>query len=263
MNATMSGKKIASDTQKLGEKFQDGVYTTATDPAGAQGGAIAGAFQRAFGGRSRMDDKMRMRDQISDAQGNTPFGQLTYTDEVGRWLEDKAEKTEEANFDAWFGANFNKSNLADRQIAQSLNPKYYSEREKFMRERTEAALRLKLIQLRGPQSEDDMYMLYLVETGRVELPEDWDRIGPVLTGPMNNANEEQKFKDRLFRLPRITSQFERARNARGNQANGAFGNVNAAGASAFNWQGGQFGGFNGMFSRAPGSVASQFQQQLQ
>lgn len=251
----MSGRKITHETQKLGEKFQDGVWTGVPDAQGQQGGAIAGQFQRAFGARDAMDDEMRLRMQLADgrADGRTPFGQLQYTDKVGRWLQRKAQSAEEANFDGWFNRNFNKSNLADRQVAQALNPEFYSAREQFMRERTEAALRLKLIQLRGPQNEDDMYMLYLVETGRIELPEDWDRIGPVATNATVPAVMQQQLRERMFRLPKITGRARRSINADFNSQNGAWGSRAAANSSFANSPDLQFPG-NGSSFGAGGTM---------
>lgn len=258
----MSGAKIASETQKLGQTFQDGVQTAPTNADGAQGGAIAGQFQRAFGARDAMDDQMRLRTQISDGQGNTPFGQLQYSDKIGRWVERKAQSAEAANFDAWFNVNFNKSNLADRQVAQSLNPDFYKQREQFMRERTEAALRLKLIQLRGPQNEDDMYMLYLVQTGRVALPADWDRIGPAGGEQFNAGLQQQRFKSRLFKLPRITSNDRREFNAPRNAARGAWGNADQAQQSLAGDAALRFPGSNAMGAGLNTSVMGDFDRYM-
>lgn len=197
----------------MGERFADGVVTAASNDDGVQGGAKAVQFQRQFSARDRMDDEMNQKMQLMDKDGMTPFGQVYYDDKVGKWLERKQAVAETANLDAWFNENFNKNNLADRQFAQQIYPEFYDSREQEMIKRAKEAVKLKMIQLRGPQSKDDMYKLWLINTGRVQLPDDWDRIGP--SAKPNNqpdydaAQSAAAFKAGLFRLPKFSTTSQR------------------------------------------------------
>lgn len=224
--ATREGGELLNEGRAMSETFADQPVTAPATTGGTQGGAQAEAFPRRFGGATRYDDEMNMKMQLMDDNGMTPFGQVYYDDKVGRWLEKKQQVAELANLDSWFGANFNKNNLADRQFAQTIYPEYYSAREQEMARKAKAALDLKLIQLRGPQSKEDMYKLWLINTGRVTLPEDWDRIGPA--GFKGAAEESKLFKAGLLKIPKLRTQTQRADNARQAQKYGLWGDLNAA-----------------------------------
>lgn len=259
------GESITNMTQKVAETLQPGVYTAPTSNAGAQGGANAFAFQRAFDARSPMDDTMRLRMGMSDGQGNTPFGQLTVGDKELRWLKKKADITEIANFDQWFGKNFNTADLAGRSFAQSVYPEYYAEREKFMRERTEMALKVKLIQLRGPKSQEDLQLWYLINTGRVALPDDWDRIGPSLApgAGLNQAQQAQNLARRMVRPPKFVGDNRRYANAStpAGRANGAS-RANAQDGIGGPGGIGAFPGASVFGVRSPDSVPAEFFQSM-
>ncbi len=221
------GMKLAKEAQVLTERMQDGVITAPAPTGGVQGGAQAVQFQKKFNARDKFDDEMNTKMQLMDDTGMTPFGQVYYDDKVGRWLERKAAVSEAANFDAYFNREFNKNDLASRQWAQQIHPDFYKAREDEMNERAEIVLRLKKIQLRGPQDKQDLYMLWLIESGRVELPEDWDVIGPSyhgtkISGAAKRANESNYNKG-LIRMPLFLTNSQRA--VRANEANtyGAWG----------------------------------------
>lgn len=222
--ASAKGMKIANAGRDVSEVMEDGVITAAPDNTpNAQGGQQAVAMPRKFLSRDPMDDKMRQRLQLMDKDGMTPFGQVYYDDSVGRWLEKKEAATELANMDAWFGQNYNKSSIAERQFAQQIYPEYYTEREKLMMEKAAMVVKLKAIQLRGPRNKEDLMLQYLVQSGKVQLPADWDRIGTsTLTAP-DMTVQRANFARGLVRLPRFETNVERQVNARSAQTLG--GNV--------------------------------------
>ena len=122
MSAVAEGRKLVQKGAEMTRQMQDGPTTGQVVGGGVQGGAIAGQFQRKFGGASAFDDEMNQRMQLMNDQGMTPFGQVYYDDKVGKWLQDKQKVAEVANLDAWFGAQFNKNDLASRQFAQQIYP---------------------------------------------------------------------------------------------------------------------------------------------
>jgi hypothetical protein len=205
MSAPNEGMHLAREAQSFTEKMRDNLVTGDVQRQGTQGGAIPAQLPRKVVAFDRMDDEMNTKMQMMDDKGMTPFGQVYYDDKVGRWLERKAAAVETANLDAWFNKEFNKPNLADRQFAQQIYPEFYREREKLMMERAQEVLKLKMIQLRGPQSKEDMYKLWMLNTGRVELPDDWDRIGSD-GGQVGNTDAQQRnFRSGLVRLPLFDS----------------------------------------------------------
>lgn len=207
------GARLVDQAQKMSEAFQAGVVTAPEIPAGNTGAPAAAQFPRKFGGRDPYDDVMNMRQQLAtDKMGNTPFGQLEYTDDVARYFIRKQERASEADFDAWFNRNYNKNDLASRQFAQEINPQFYSEREKEIMARAKEAAALKIIQLRGPRTKEELYKVWLIESGRVELPEKWDRIGPSYAYSEQKANQE--FKKGLFSLPKFLNRSQRDANSK-------------------------------------------------
>lgn len=236
------GLHLAQKAQDVTEKMEDGVYTAGAPQGGVQGGAQAVMFQRKFDARDPMDAEMNTRMQMMDSNGMTPFGQVFYDDKIGRWVERKAAVAEAANFDRYFAQNFNKNDLASRQFAQKINPEFYQQREREMNERAEMVVKLKGIQLRGPQSKEDLYMLWLIESGRVRLPKDWDRIGPGFTGTDADLNDstlkykafnKENYARGLIRLPLFLTDQQRATRAAQNRAEDAWGSTDPGVTSSF------------------------------
>jgi hypothetical protein len=210
MSAPNEGMHLAREAQSFTEKMRDNLVTGNVQTQGTQGGAIPAQLPRKIVAFDRMDDEMNTKLQLMDDKGMTPFGQVYYDEKVGKWLERKAAAVETANLDAWFNKEFNKPNLADRQFAQQIYPEFYREREKLMMERAQEVLKLKMIQLRGPQSKEDMYKLWMLNTGRVQLPADWDRIGSDGGQPGDPARRKSNFSSGLVRLPLFDSAPTRA-----------------------------------------------------
>lgn len=244
MSASRFGMKLANQGREVTDIMRDGVVTGSTNNQGVQGGATAMQFERKFDARSPYDDVMNTKMQLMDDKGMTPFGQVYYDDKTGRWLEKKEAAVEAANFDSYFNANFNKNDLASRQWAQSIHPEFYTSREQEMTKKAEVILKLKKIQLRGPQDDDDLYMLYLIDTGRVTLPQEWDRLAPAADKP--SENNSTLFKDGLVRFPRFRNLTQRKSAAEGNGQSGAWGKP----ANATNAFGGNLDGTNKPFSRS-------------
>lgn len=215
MSAVSKGTQLDATAKAATEAFEPGVVTSRPDAAtNVQGGAIAGQFQRKFEARSKRDDMVRMKQQLMDPQtGTSRFGTVQASDADFRWLADKAKAAEAADFDAWFGQHFDKNDLASRQWAQEVNPDYYKERERLILEKAKMAARVRTIQLRGPQSEEDLMLMWALNTGRVQLDKDWDRIGPVVTDGFQYdalADEQQRiFKRGLFSIPTLQTQVRR------------------------------------------------------
>lgn len=218
MSAVREGQHLANEGRELTQKMRDGVLTGAPKgDAGVQGGAKAIDLQRDFTAYDSRDDLVRRKMQLMDDDGMTPFGRVYYSDEDGKWLEKKEAAVESANFDKWFNDSFNKNDLASRQLAQQLNPEFYAARERKLRERTEEVLALKNIQLRGPQTEEDLRRLFLINTGRVQLPPDWDRIGSTTQDPKRTM---QVFQQGLIRAPLFYTRRQRTTTANQNVALG-------------------------------------------
>lgn len=261
MSAVREGGKLANQARDLSDVMAPGVITAPPAQGGQQGGAAAGNMPRKFGGADPYDDVMNMRQQLSDGQGKTPFGDLEYTDEVARWQIRKQKIAELAEFDSWFGKNYNVNDLAGRTFAQEVNPEYYSAREREIMTKAKMAAKLKMIQLRGPKNKEDLYMVWLIESGRVVLPPDWDRIGSSGKEAFVADTEKAHLGRGMFRQPRFTNEQQRARQTTSDANPFQSNDPDAAANNAFPFQGTNLGG-NKPLSKGPNSVARGFLSQM-
>ncbi len=167
--------------QQWSNKMEAGIKTSdSVAPVGGRPVTQAPTYSRRFNDGVTAADEARQLKQklITDAStGATPFGVATFDEKDARALLAKEAQVKEADFDGWFGANFQVSDLPTRQLAAKLNPDYYNSREKQMVERAKMALRIHLIQFRGPRDEEDLRILYGLATGDIVLGANWDKIG--------------------------------------------------------------------------------------
>jgi hypothetical protein len=216
----MSGKKgskIVSFTKDVSEQAEAGLYTHAqvAEPGVAQAMSTGSFPRKGFEARDPRDELIAEKIQFTNAQGMTPFGQVTATDEDFKWLQKKRETEAYANLDKWIGKNFHKADLPTRKWLQETFPDYYESRERIMVERAKLALRIKLLKLRGAKNEEDLLMQWGLQTGRIKLDEDWDVIGPYKeTGvAVDDAEQNARYKNGLFSFRRYVSETERQDNA--------------------------------------------------
>lgn len=210
------GRKLVSKTTDMSEKLEGG-FTTHAAPD-KKGAVATGSFPRkGLEARDARDELMAEKMQFIDGkQGMSPFGLVTASDADFRWAQKKRETEALANFDAWAGQNFHSNDPALRKWHQEINPSYYEERERLMVERAKLALRIKLLKFRGPKTEEDLITVWGLQTGRIKLDDDWDRIGPYEEAGSTHSHSTQaeRFKNGLFSFRRYLAGDERERNAK-------------------------------------------------
>lgn len=190
------------------EKAKDGVQTTASYPRYGLGSADPRHDER-------LAEKMQMV-AAGGGTGQTPLGMVTATDQDFEVLRRKRDTEAFANFDAWVGKNFHTNDLATRKFLQEIWPEYYEARERAMVERAKFALRVNLLNLRGARNEEDLALEWALNTGRVKLDKDWDRIGASVPGGGYDAvqkDQQQRFRNGLFSVRRYLSEKDREENA--------------------------------------------------
>ena len=212
------GRKLVSKTTNMSEQLEAGMTTHAAPTLAANDAVPTGSFPRkGFEARDARDELMAEKMQFIDKRdGMSPFGLVTASDADFRWMQKKRETEALANFDAWAGANFHSNDPALRKWHQEINPSYYEERERIMVERAKMALRIKLLKLRGPKTEEDLITIWGLQTGRIKLDADWDRVGPFEgnAAQHNHTTQVERFKNGLFSFRRYLSLDERGRKRR-------------------------------------------------
>lgn len=208
----------SSETMRDYTRRAQGGQVTHEDPTSNNPAQSSYSYPR--GGLSsttpELDQRMRTRMELLNADGSSRFGMVNATDADFEWLERKRKLEELANFDAWVGRNFHKGDVAARKWLQETMPEYYEAREQLAVERAKFALRVFLLKLRGPKNEKDLLLLWGLESGRIQLDEGWDRIGyhVNLKEGDSMAENQKRFAKNLFGPYRYLTQKQREENAK-------------------------------------------------
>lgn len=196
MSAAEAGRKLQNTEDEVTTSLKAGVVTAQRDQTAAAGGTGAQQFPRDFkAGTEEWDRVQALRQQLvtDPANAMTPFGQLQFSDKDAYALLKKQQALKEADFDSWFAEQYHVNDLPTRQFAQEINPGFYAAREAKMVERAKMALRIKLIELRGPRDEKDLQIVYGLKTGEIRLDPGWDQIGYTPNG-FDQATESGRLR---------------------------------------------------------------------
>lgn len=213
------GARLVNEVAEVTRQAEAGVVTheAPEDRADAPAQTTAVYPRGGLDARSSRDEIIRQKQQLMEKDtGFSPFGVVQATDEDFKWLQKKRETEEFANLDAWVGKNFHKADVATRKWLQETYPEYYESRERLMVERAKLALRIKLLQLRGPKNEKDLILQWGLQTGRIKLDEGWDRVGMEFKDGINQpdmAKQRERFRNGLFSIKRYQTDKSRIANA--------------------------------------------------
>lgn len=210
----MSGSQLINETTAYTAEAEGGIYTHGVEKSSNPAMRAASFPTSEFKNRSPLDEQMQQRVEMVKAYGGsgaTPFGQLTVTDRELAWLAQKRETAEAANLDAWIGSHFNVNDVATRAWLQRTYPQYFERREEEMTRRAKFALRVNLLLMRGPRNRKDLILQWGLQTGRITLDKDWDRIGPHLGDgeAFDNAAQQKRYRNGLFSIRRYMTDAER------------------------------------------------------
>lgn len=196
------GSRLVSKAQKYTTDARAGIYTHDVDTP-TTGGQMTASFPRGgLSAESKRDELVREKMQMMDpATGMSAFGMVQATDADFKYLQKKRETEEAAKLDAWIGKNFHTNDVALRKWLQEVYPDYYEVREREMVDHAKFALRVQLLLLRGPKTQEDLILMWGLQTGQIHLDRDWNVIGPSVTGPMDaqrGALEQKRFQYQLM-----------------------------------------------------------------
>ncbi len=195
---------------------EQGIFTHGIRTA-ANGAAVTSSFPR--GGLESRDYKrdeiLRMKHEMlkqAGGTGQTPFGQVTLSDDDLQHLQQKQQAEIEADFDAWAGSNFHTDDPAMRRWFQQIYPRYYKLRDEQMINKAKFALRVNRLLEHGAQDEEDLLLQWGLTTGHIKLEKGWNVIGYNQRKP-TMEDEQKKFASRLMGQRRYKSDTERERAA--------------------------------------------------
>lgn len=101
---------------------------------------------------------------------------LPFTGEDVQYLKRKRDAEEFASFLTWEASKYDLSDPATREWFEKRCPSYFQQRESLIEQQIDLAARYAKMRLRGPKTEDDLKIEYLIETDRLSLPKGpiWD-----------------------------------------------------------------------------------------
>ncbi|MGB0548752.1 MAG: hypothetical protein ACPGR8_06420 [Limisphaerales bacterium] len=119
--------------------------------------------------KDKRDELMSMKLGTTDQRGVTPFGQMRAKDSDFEWARKKALAAEKANFEQWFAQHFDRMSPAQKKRAKELFPGFYAERQKLLKKQSANLYDLARIKLNGIDSYEDLFKMYMAQTGRLDV----------------------------------------------------------------------------------------------
>lgn len=100
--------------------------------------------------------------------GVTPFGILQAKDSDFQRLIEIREKELALQFEKWFASNFDKMDVTHKAAARELFGKFYQDRLANLDTNLELTRRIARLKITGPQTKEDLELLYAMEAGLVD-----------------------------------------------------------------------------------------------
>lgn len=126
------------------------------------------------------DDVANIKDQYAflgaGQGGNQSNWVVPFEQADAAYLMRKRDQEEKAQFDMWVTQKYDLTDPAQNMMLQSIAPELYQRREEVIDTQQQLVSRYAKMRLRGAKSLDDLYLQWLIETNRVELPKGpiWD-----------------------------------------------------------------------------------------
>lgn len=120
------------------------------------------------------DTMWKIKDDLRSAGYANAARPLPVTEEDLRYLKGKAAAEDYTAFLTWEASKYDLSDPATKEWFHKVCPSYFEQREQLIDDMIDLQAKYAKIRLRGPRSEDDLKLEFLIEKGDVNLP-----VGPV------------------------------------------------------------------------------------
>lgn len=202
-----ASKALAKDLQAIEDEHKTGIVQEVNTPAGLHPVPPAVYYER-----DKRDDYYEAKKTVTEAveAGEGLGTQVIVTDEDIKYLRDQRTKEELATYDKWFyetflfGADPNKIALA-----KEMNPQWFERREQEIKKQVGITKKLAKLGLRGPRSEEELKLIYAIQSGRVEVP-NLDHLFPeLMKDHMRQVREREartSIRQGYFNPKQFTSQ---------------------------------------------------------
>lgn len=139
------------------------------------------------------DDKANIKSQFAVQPSDPAFDNrwmVPFTDADAAYLERKRDAQEKAQFDAWVMQKYDITNPAENLMLQNIAPELFQRREEVIDQHQALVSAYAKTRLRGAKSLSDLELEWLIETGRVTLPE-----GPIWNPKIWRSIQTDAFRD--------------------------------------------------------------------
>jgi len=172
-----TGRFVAAAEAKAEQSIPEQVVlqSSAADSAARAAGATDTATQAEqypTGHLRQQEEQDRIniiKSQLANARGETPYGKMTWSDEIAKWLLRKQQAAKKAAFQDWFAKNFDKLDEGRKAVARELYPRYYEERAEMIKENLDTLEQLAMLRLYGTRSPRDLALKYAAENGMIDM----------------------------------------------------------------------------------------------
>lgn len=181
------GMKIIKNWEEMYDRSTPAA-TLATQPGDAAKNKESAAFGGHYMKRDEMDHKMEIANMMaSDARP------MALTMEEVAAIERKLQQGAEMGYDGWFANTwqFESDNPVMQKWARDINPEYFRRREEQIDNMAELQKQIAKMKLYGPRSEQDLMLLYNIDTGAIHKD--------VLNGPLWNPQGQETAEDHYVR----------------------------------------------------------------
>lgn len=118
-----------------------------------------------------VEDNLKAQEQAGSDKplpGVTPFGVLQAKDSDFQRLIEIREKELEKQFEQWFATNFDRMDPTHKAMARQLFGKFYQDRLNNLDTNLETTKRIARLKITGPQTKEDLYLMYAMEAGLID-----------------------------------------------------------------------------------------------
>jgi hypothetical protein len=104
-------------------------------------------------------------EMVSDARP------LPWTEKEIQYLKDKRDAEEYAAYVDWIGHRFPMNDPANQRLMKEIVPSYFATRKALLQEQINLQAKAAQLRLLGPENEADLQLQYMIETGRIQIPQ--------------------------------------------------------------------------------------------
>lgn len=117
------------------------------------------------------NDKMRMLHDAAQLAEDINIERPSFDNDLKRIIVDRQREAELFNFDKWIQASFDTSNPVTLRLLNELHPGFMDIRRQEIERQYELAKKIELLNLTGPQSQDDLILLFQLNAGQITAPD--------------------------------------------------------------------------------------------